>query len=66
MGELARNMGTAVENMTKMMTLMKEEADARTKSQEDMMKKMMDKMVEKKKDKEQKDVTTLKAFSDLP
>ena len=55
MEELARNMGTAVENMTKMMTLMqqqqqlqKEEADTNRKNQEDMMTKMLDKMVERK------------------
>ena len=42
------------------------EAAANRKNQEEAMEDLVEKMVDKKKEKENRDVTTLKAFSDLP
>ena len=55
-----------MEQLTKMMAVLMDEAQENRKSQDETMMRLVEKMMEKKKEKENEDATTLKAFSDLP
>ena len=73
MEDLATRMGQAMEAMINMMEMMKTEALNSKKAQQESMAKLMEKIAEQKKmgggergPKGQQDVTTIKAFSDLP